>query len=228
MRVKITLVPETEKQGINLNYNQFVSSWLYRTITLYRRDLEEKVFDNVDCFTFSKLMVPRRKYAIVHDKIFIDSDKVELYFSTILDEVGEAVTSQIEKSYALKIDGKRFFVDNVREFKEKKISSKMTFITMSPITVSGERGELLPNSVEFFEKIKRSLVRKAEKFGYEHEDELEMKVLKVKPKRISVFGKIIRCFEMVFEAKGCESLLEVGYKAGFGELNSFGFGMVKA
>ncbi|RLI80862.1 CRISPR-associated endoribonuclease Cas6, partial [Archaeoglobales archaeon] len=31
-----------------------------------------------------------------------------------------------------------------------------------------------------------------------------------------------------FEAEGSRELLEVGYKAGFGERNSMGFGMVKA
>ena len=32
---------------------------------------------------------------------------------------------------------------------------------------------------------------------------------------------------MVFEAEGSKELLEVGYKAGFGERNSMSFGMVK-
>jgi CRISPR-associated endoribonuclease Cas6 len=32
---------------------------------------------------------------------------------------------------------------------------------------------------------------------------------------------------MVFIAEGSKELLEIGYKAGFGERNSMGFGMVK-
>ena len=36
-----------------------------------------------------------------------------------------------------------------------------------------------------------------------------------------------RCVEMVFVAEGSKELLEVEYKAGFGERNSMGFGMVK-
>jgi len=35
------------------------------------------------------------------------------------------------------------------------------------------------------------------------------------------------CVEMGFETKESRELLEMGYKAGFGERNSMGFGMVK-
>lgn len=228
MRLKITLIPEFERQGISINYNQHIATWLCKNIIASDSSLERIIFDDVDCFTFSKLLIPGRKFAIIHDKIFIDSDRVELYFSTIYEKIGEALYHNAEKMYALKIGERRFFVDEVKIFKEKRISSKETFVTLSPITVSENGSYLFPNSNEYFLKIKEWLMRKAEKFGYEFEDFFEMRVLKAKPKLIRVFDNAVRCLEMAFEVEGCESLLEIGYKTGFGKLNTFGFGMVKA
>ncbi|ADC64871.1 CRISPR-associated protein Cas6 [Ferroglobus placidus DSM 10642] len=228
MRLKITLIPEFERQGISINYNHHVATWLCKNIIAADPSLEKKIFDEIDCFTFSKLLIPKRRFAIIHDKIYIDSDKVELYFSTIHEDVGEALYSNAEKMYALKIGEKRFFVDDVKIFREKSISSKETFVTLSPITVSENGNYIFPNSKKYFLKMKEWLMRKAEKFGCDYKEDFEMRILKAKPKLIRVFDSAVRCLEMAFQVEGCENLLELGYKTGFGKLNTFGFGMVKA
>ena len=228
MRLKITLIPEFEGQGISINYNHHIATWLCKNIVAANTEFEKLIFDDVDCFTFSKLLIPGRKFAIVHDRIYINSERVELYFSTVYDEIGEALYHNAEKMYALKIGERRFFVDEVKIFKEKRLKSKETFVTLSPITVSENGYFLFPNSKSYFSKIKECLIKKAKKFGYEFENSFEMRILKAKPKLIRVFNNAVRCLEMAFEVEGCESLMEVGYKTGFGKLNTFGFGMVKA
>ncbi|WP_457548429.1 CRISPR-associated endoribonuclease Cas6, partial [Archaeoglobus sp.] len=93
----------------------------------------------------------------------------------------------------------------------------------------GRTFDLYPDDPKFYENLRRNLIRKFVALNGELPSncELEVKPLRVKPKRIRVKNTYHRCVEMVFLAKGSKELLELGYKAGFGERNSMGFGMVK-
>ena len=89
--------------------------------------------------------------------------------------------------------------------------------------------DLFPDKPKFYENLRRNLIRKHEAFYGEkpEDDELNLKVIDSKTKKIQIKNTSHRCVEMVFIAEGSKELLEIGYKAGFGERNSMGFGMVK-
>ena len=133
----------------------------------------------------------------------------------------------------MKIGSAEFVVSSVEVLKEHAIGSRVRFATLSPISVTtirnGKTYDLYPNDSKFYENLRKNLIKKYNAlYGKEPSDyKLEIEVLKVKPKRIKVKNTYHRCVEMVFEAEGCKELLEIGYKAGFGERNSMGFGMVK-
>ncbi len=58
-------------------------------------------------------------------------------------------------------------------------------------------------------------------------DELKINVVSSKSVRVQLKNTFHRSSLMLFEAEGSKELLKTGYKAGFGERNSIGFGLVK-
>jgi len=188
-------------------------------------------------FTFSRLMVEGRRFKKEGERMKLLSPNVHFFFSTMQKYIGVTFVEGLLEKPEVKIGKAEFVVSQVGVVRERKIKRKEKFVTLSPISVTTvkENGgrkriwDLSPKEPKFYENLKRNLVRKFGAFyGREpEEDELEIKVLGTRQKRIRVKNTEHRCYELVFEAEGSKELLEVGYKAGFGERNSMGFGMVK-
>ncbi len=232
MRIRIEL--RVSSSVLDLNYSYHVASMIYRCIQRSDPDLSLELHKpGIKLWTFSRLMVPNREFRISGDKIVLKSDFVNLYFSTPRKDVAKAFIDGLLKDPEIKIGGAKFVVSEIRIIREPKIGSKGRFITLSPISVTtvrdGRTLDLYPNDPKFYENLRKNLIKKFKVlYGSEPSNsELEVKPLKVKPKRIRIKNTFHRCVEMVFDAKGSRELLEIGYKAGFGERNSMGFGMVK-
>jgi len=184
-------------------------------------------------WTFSKLMVPGRRFKIVGDAMELESDTVHFYFSTPKIDVATAFVEGLLRRPEVEIGRAKFLVSEIRVLKERKVGRRAKFVTLSPISVTtvrnGRTYDLYPNDPKFYENVRNNLVKKFVALNGEKPSdcELNLKPLKVKPKRIRIKNTYHRCVEMVFLAEGSEELLELGYKAGFGERNSMGFGMVK-
>ena len=231
LKVEFNVIENT----IDVNYNYYVASFVYRCIKLSDLWLSLGLHfnDGFKFFTFSRIDVPRRKFKIVGDKMIIESDVVNLYFSTPKPEIAESFVEGLLKDPNVKIGSLELVVSSVKVLKEHEIKNKATFATLSPINVTtvkdGRPYDLYPNDPKFYENLKRNLIRKyiALRGEVPENTDLIIKPLKVKPKRIKVKNTYHRCVEMIFKAEGSKELLELGYKAGFGERNSMGFGMVK-
>ena len=240
MRLKITLQSLSEIPKIGINYSYYLASALYRAIERGDPSLSLELHKpNVPkLFTFSRLMIPRKRFVIEGDKIIIESDEVHFFFSTLRSDIAEKLVAGMLSKPEFKIEKSSFLVSEIRVVKERKIGKKEKFVTLSPVTVStieeknGRREvvDLYPTDRRFYEVLKQNLVKKYTTFyGREPEDaDMAITPLKVKPKRLKIKDTFRRCVEMVFRAEGSEELLDVGYKAGFGGKNSMGFGMVKA
>jgi CRISPR-associated endoribonuclease Cas6 len=183
-------------------------------------------------------MVPNRRFRIQEGKMIIKSHQAHFFFSTLKDEIAIKLVEGLLEKPKVKIGSAEFIVSEIRVLEEKEIKEKGRFVTLSPINVTTAQDDgngklrivdLYPDTPKFYENLKRNLIKKYTAFyGHEPEkDELKIKVMRAKAKRLRIKNTYHRCVEMVFEAEGSKELLEVGYKAGFGERNSMGFGMVK-
>jgi len=233
MRFKVTL------QGngrVALNHSYHLASLIYRSIERVNPSLSLELHkpSTFKFFTFSKLMVPKKKFRIVKDEMVVDGEAY-FYFSTMRDYIGVCLVEGLLEKPEVKIGNTEFVVSEIKVLKEKEIGKRERFVTLSPVnvtTVGNGRNrivDLYPENPKFYENLKNNLVKKyAAFYGREPEDvEVRFKIIQSKPKRIKLKDTFHRCVEMVFEAEGSKELLEVGYKAGFGERNSMGFGMVK-
>jgi len=220
---------------IDINYNYQVASFIYRYIERANPSLSLDLHKpNVfKFFTFSRIDIPNKRFEIVGDKLVIKSDKVNLYFSTPKIEIAESFVEGLLRKPEVKVGGAEFVVSSVKVLREHEIGDKVRFATLSPISVTtlrdGRQYDLYPKDAKFYENLRTNLIKKfVVLYGrYPEGDDLKVRPLKVKPKRIKVKNTHHRCVEMVFDAEGSKELLELGYKAGFGERNSMGFGMVK-
>lgn len=187
-------------------------------------------------FTFSRLMVEGRKFRIENGRMRLLNPNVHFFFSTMRKYVGVALIEGLLEKPEVKIGGTEFVVSEINVMKEKEVGKREKFVTLSPINVTTveENGrkktvDLYPNNPKFYENLRKNLVKKYVAFyGREpKDDELRVRVVSSKPVRVQLKNTFHRASLMVFEAEGSKELLEVGYKAGFGERNSMGFGMVK-
>lgn len=234
MRLKLSWIFERVGHSIPADHSYWLAGAIYNAIGKANVELAAQLHDskNPKLYTFSRLMVPERR--IVRDRIIVESDVVHFFFSTLRFEIAKAVVEGFFMNPEIRLEEAKLVLSQIETIPEKKIGNKEKFITLSPITASIERNgkviDLIPTQEEFFEVLKRNLVKKYELYhGKKPENtDLEIKVLKFRQKRILLKSIPHTCCEMVFVAKGNPELLDIGYKAGFGEKNSLGLGMVKA
>ena len=233
MRIRIEL-KKLNSTVIDLNHSYHIASLIYRCVQRSDPTLSLELHKpGMKFWTFSKLMVPGRRFKIIGDKMLIESDTVHFYFSTPKTEIATAFVEGLLRNPEVRIGSAEFSVSEVKVVREREIGRRGKFVTLSPISVTtvrdGRTYDLYPDDPKFYENIRRNLIRKFVALHGEEPSncELEIKPLKVKPKRIRVKNTYHRCVEMVFLAEGSRELIELGYKAGFGERNSMGFGMVK-
>ncbi|WP_202320524.1 CRISPR-associated endoribonuclease Cas6 [Archaeoglobus neptunius] len=236
MRLKVELTPSEGVAKVDLNYSYYLSSLIYRAIRSADKTLSLELHRpyGPKLFTFSKLFA--ENFKIDGERMWIEGS-AHFFFSSPKNEMCGKFVEGLLTNPEVNIGEARFYVSGIEVLREKKISGREKFVTLSPIAVSTvERQgysrksvDLYPSDARFYEIIRRNLVKKyVALHGIEPEDvELSIKPIAVKPKRLRIKNTFHRCSEMVFVAEGSKELMEVGYKAGFGAKNSMGFGMVK-
>jgi CRISPR-associated endoribonuclease Cas6 len=237
VRLQLEFQPLQDETILDINYPYKIASLIYRAIERANPSLSLELHkpNRFKFFTFSRLEIPGRKFKIDGKRLIIYS-RAKLYFSTLNPEIGVSLVDGLLSKPEIKIGGAEFVVSEIKVMKEKEIGKKEIFSTLSPISVTtvednGRKRivDLYPDSKKFYDNLRQNLVKKYREFyGKEPEScELRIRVRNVKAKRIKIKNTFHRCVEMVFVAEGSRELMEVGYKAGFGERNSMGFGMVK-
>lgn len=238
MRLKINFNTINNISIIDLNHLYHLASLIYRAIERSNPDLSLELHkpSRFKFFTFSMLKIPGKKFVIKGDKMILKSSNVHFFFSTMVRDIGEALVEGLLEKPEVKIGSASFVVSEIKVMREKEVNNKERFVTLSPINVTtvednGRKRivDLYPKDLKFYENLRNNLIRKYVVFyGKEPEDSrLDIKVVRCRNKRIKIKNTSHRCVEMVFDAEGSRELLEIGYKAGFGERNSMGFGMVK-
>ncbi len=235
MRVKLTLLPK-EGNKIPWDYMYKLSGAIYNIIGegnpkmavyLHKTSLPKP-------YTFSWLF---GKYEQSEGGLLLKGDTYTLFFSTIDKEVGAAFLAGVARKRDIRIGRTTFYIEDAHLVKEPSFSPIMTFKTLSPILLRGyskdktnPHRDLSPLEKEFFIHMKENLVKKCELFLGESLRNPLFEVLHIshiQRKRIRVKDTWNVGWMFTFTVSGTPKLLEVGYKAGFGERTALGFGMVE-
>lgn len=237
MRCAVYLWRRSPPQEIPINYNYQLYSAILRKFKVARYDIH----DSMKFFTFSRLMVPRRK--VRGDRLEILSEEVRFYFSSPVDREFIAFLEGTLAEPEFVIAGQRFDVLHIESVAWEELRSGDTFTTLSPVTAyyrdSKTRRRVFPEcgSERFNEVVRDRLVEKyrtihgelpgAVEEGGCRDARLKLEVVRLKRKRIVVKGLSFTAYEMAFRVHGNEELIRLGYESGFGKMNTMGFGMVR-
>ncbi|HII60263.1 CRISPR-associated endoribonuclease Cas6 [Pyrococcus horikoshii] len=234
MRFLIKVKPEERKFRVPYNHQYFLQGLIYNRIKLTNPRLSTFLHETKGpkLFTYSLFMTERRE----HPKglpYFLGYRRGFFYFSTCIPEIAEAFITGLFREPEITLWGEKFYLEEVKTLKEPKKFSGSTFITLSPIAVTMEKGgkryDVSPLEEEFYALIRENLKDKYVMIkGEKPPDDFEMEIIAAKPKRFEVKPGIYQmAWHLVFRAYGDDELIRVGYVVGFGEKNSLGFGMVK-
>ena len=255
MRIKLTLEQTTQKQLIPVNYQYYISSYIYKTIGQsspeHARWLHESAFSlgnkKFKFFTFSRLNF--HKYTLEKNYFRLLSDTMELKVSLFLEETLINFIKGLFQDSRLEIKGQGLYsVFNVRfveSIPEPDFSDEMIFKTDSPIFLSKKIDGisspvyLKPDDSDYTEYLSRNLKEKYVSYlafkGEPMQEETvnEISIL-TQPKLNGITIKEgtpqqtnLKAYHYTFRISAPASLIRLGYSAGFGSKNSMGFGFVE-
>jgi CRISPR-associated endoribonuclease Cas6 len=265
MRLKLTLRPESAKPSVPVNYHYPLSATIYKLLAqaspeystwLHERGYRSPADRLLKLFTFSKLDIPRVKFA---DGVLVAHDVRAwrlLVSSPMTDEFVQLFVLGLFQNQKLEIGGRgavgRFLIEQVEALAPPEFTSPMRFKTLSPVVVSTMRehkGKLQPyyyrpNDLELGAAIRQNLLEKFETIqGCAPQDgALEVAIdndymaRRGGPEKVSKLITIkegtpeetrIKGFECPLLMKGSQELMQVAWECGVGDHNSMGCGMVE-
>ncbi|WP_188020392.1 CRISPR-associated endoribonuclease Cas6 [Deferribacter autotrophicus] len=241
MRFGARFILDKEPYFIPHDYRKHFLSLIKEAIKLSDIKLFEKFYGNNSKnrqkpFTFSVSFVSSDNQS-EKGKIFLDSNKVTLHFSSFDPKVLINVYNgfvKLSKEKSLNYLGgsiqiNRFF------YKQRKLinSDRVTFKTLSPIVVRELKdkkgvGFIDCNHPDFKKNLFYNVKSIAKVFlDYDlKEDEFQIFDLRIKSKKVNIYGKEI-ANKGIFTVKAPVSILQLIYDAGIGAKRSQGFGMLE-
>lgn len=243
MRIKIEL-NVIENNLIPHGYNKAIAAMIYNKIGLYDSTFSKKLHDNgykldyhkYKMFTFSSLK--GRIIGINSDGVLF-GEKVHLYVSSPIIRIIEAIENGIKLDKTIRLYNTLFECVNIERIKEPSVKkSPVIFKTISPIVAStksdtGKKVYLLPQDPDFSRVLAKNLIRKSKLLGISIDEEEALKKVKILPYSrmnigsINFYGGRITYSKGYFVYHGPAELFNIGYRAGFGERNAQGFGMIE-
>ena len=238
--------------GITLpiNYNHLLAGVIYRFLAEsdpeYASFLHEEGYRAAEkrfkLFTFSQLMAERRR--ITGDKIHFRSP-LTWYVSSPVERFLSHFADTLLTEGRLSLGHHHLQVKDVTIPRIPRFRPEMRFRCLSPITMSTKRERdgkramhyCLPDDPALSDLIRQNLIRKHEAIlgRAPHDDTLTFAFDKAYIDRrqgrvtrlIDYKGIKIRGIMCPFRVSGSIPLIQIGYKCGFGDKNSAGFGMAE-
>jgi len=245
MRLKVNLELLNDK-AIDINYNYYITSLIYKFISKSNIDFANTLHEEgysaggkkFKLFTYSTLIC--HKYEIKESYILF-KDIITWYISSPVNEFILYFAQSLLNEGTVNISEGEFQVLNVEVLKSPQFKNKMMFRCLSPIAVNTgtvvedefKQYYLSPENEKFIENIKNNLLRKYFALTNTLPNDLnfEMKIVNldkcIKGKRINIKNSFIKGYNPIFEIKGSEELIKIGYEAGFGSKSSLGMGLVE-
>jgi len=238
MKLKVTL---TSKSSITLplHYNYILQSFIYRNMDeSYSSFLHNSGFPYkkrlFKLFTFSQIYGKRE--ILKRTKEIIFSPPIHFYMSCILKEIISSHAKTLLKSKKLKLGQNNVFLDSIEIIEEKVESSQALLKTLSPVTIhSTDKNRKTiyynPDQEKFFRLLEDNLRKKCKAIGIDN----NLENIEISPAKDGIFKKvvifyksnfIVEAWKGKFLIKANPKIIEIALKAGLGDRNSQGFGMV--
>lgn len=244
----------SKKNILPINYKYEFSSWFYKILSEGNEEfsswLHDKGYENganfFKFFTFSDVEIPRGKYKVLGDRLILKCNRLSLTFSFLAPEISSHFVTGLFKNKKFtigdEISDAFFCVDDIQTLPMPSFYPQMNFKSKSPIVVSLpiivkdklQHEYISPIHVDFKRRFAENLIKKANTY-YKRDlnftpDDIDIKASdKIFEKRIfikrgkksetKVKGNLFH-----FTINAPRELIEIGYLAGFGEINSQGFG----
>ena len=238
MKLKITLSADNPIV-LPLHYNYILQSFIYNNLDdIYSLFFHDYGFPYgkryFKLLTFSTLF--GRKRVIKGAKRIIFFPPIHFYFSSILEEAISSHAKVLLNKKSLKLGQNEVFLKSVQSIKEEVKGSKITVKTLSPITIhsTGEDKKTVyynPQQEKFYQLLEENLRKKCKVISIKG----DLESIKISPAKGSFFKKavvlykngfIIEAWKGKFTIEAEPQVIEVALKAGLGDRNSQGFGMV--
>jgi CRISPR-associated endoribonuclease Cas6 len=250
MRIRLTLKPAAGNSVIPVNYQYYISSFIYHTIRSSDSDYSRWLHDcgfmsgnkSFKFFTFSLLNIPSMQ--IENNHIRILSERVSFIISMLSLESLNHLIIGIFDNCRLYLKNTHFRILFAEKIPDPVFKNEMTFKTISPIIVSrktvynGKQSEyyIKPTEEDFTDFLKKNLEEKyityCTHLGIKITDHGvdELNVLESgKSKLITIREGTrnetkVKAFPVKFRIKGNKDILKIAYESGAGKLCSQGFG----
>ncbi len=235
MRAVIEFTP-IKDSVIDYNYQYYVASAIYRSLGNINESLAATLHKQTTpkLYTFSWI----QGRAVPTDKglLLKEGEKYRIYVSSPLKEIVSSVISAFLVEKKIKIDKLYGKITDIKILKTPRFDYSATFYTLSPILVRGysehkknPHVDLEPTDENFFEAVKKNLLKKYELFYGKKARGFEVvEVGRIRKKRIKIKDTYNTAWLMRMKVVGVPSVLTFAYEAGLGERTAMGFGMVEA
>lgn len=241
LRIRLRVVKNSR---IPHGYNKHISAMLYNKINLHDNNFSKQLHDNgyeselhkYKMLTFSSL---KGEIKDINSHGLLFGEEVYLYVSSPIIRIIEAIENGLNLDNKVRVHNTHFECVNIERVPEPVIKkSPVIFRTNSPIVVStksdtGKKVYLLPQDPDFSRVLAKNLIRKSKLLGISIDEEEALRKVKVLPRSgvnigsINFYGGRITYSKGYFVYYGPAELFNVGYRAGFGERNAQGFGMIE-
>jgi len=254
MRFKLSLQKTGIGNTIPINYQYELSAWIYKTIHFGDPDFSEWLHSFGYCdgrktfkfFTFSGIQT--FPYQIKGDRFIFQSPNASITISFYLNEAAEPFIIGLFRQQTFGIGDRNsrsdFTISQVERIPDIEFKPTLRFKALSPIVIStldeeiSENAQYLdPQHVNYYQLFFRNLFAKykaANNPGLALDEtqlgRCQLKILNTPRSKLVVIKANtaqetkVRGFTYDFEITAPAELTEIGYKAGFGEKNSMGFG----
>lgn len=247
MRLEIELFSKTKKR-INLNYNYYLSSAIYKLLAQHDNDFSTMLHDKgyeinrkkFKLFVFSKL-IPN-SYKIENKHMVINKGITKLYVNSPIPQFIECLANSLLKQEQFRIGEEQFLIRNVYIRDAVDFQYETEFITLSPIVVTtGEErdGKIKARSVhitenKFIENIKNNLMKKyflvhgnlPNNMSIDIEFNEKYISKKNRGKLINFKGIMVKGYIAPFTMRCSEDIKKIALYCGIGENNSIGMGYI--
>jgi len=235
MRVKVHL----RGSGIlPFDYHYHLSSAMYRYKELADEELSARLHysKEIKKFTFSEIMVPRRK---VHKNkgIEILDEYAYIIYSSPVKEYVEAVVEGMLSEPELIVGKLKFMIEKIEVLPYPQISwNDVIFKTLSPIVVStrnekGKKEPLYPTDPQWYVNVVKNIKHQyRELYGTEVKGNISIEAIHTKTKKYEFpkgRGGAIKAVMGHFRFRGDAELIKFAYEAGIGERGAQGFGCLE-
>ncbi len=252
MRLKLHLsviAKQNNKPEIPINYQYELSSWIYKTLNFGNPEFSEWLHSqgyisenkSFKLFTFSHFNI--EKFRINKDRLQILSPEISLTLSFLPIKAIETFVMGIFKNQKFGIGDKQsqvdFVVKSVERMPEPEFIKKMKYRCISPIFIDKiideqkHKSFLSPEQEGYEELFSTNLISKLlahREFSSINPSEIKIKHFgKIRKKGIAIKANTPQETKLIgymfdFELQAPPELQRIGYYAGFGRLNSQGFG----